>query len=73
MVLFKVHLVLTDLIERVGALTLIIEVVLESWHFGDKFVRFEVILEVTKVGIYLTVIRSLFVSIMLVYVLFFTL
>jgi hypothetical protein len=73
MVFLKVDRVLGDLVKGVDALTLVIEVVLEPRHLGDEFISLEVVLEVAEISIYLTVISSLFVSIVLIDVLFFTL
>lgn len=73
MVFLKIDRVLGDLVKGVNTCTLVIEVALEPRHFGDEFISLEVVLEVAKVSINLTVISSLFVSIMLIDVLFFTL
>lgn len=49
-----------------------IEVVLEPGHFRDELIRLEVVLELTEVVVNLIIIR-LFLSVVLVNVLFFTL
>jgi len=72
-VFFKVDLVLAEFVERMGSLTLIIEVVLESRHLGDEFIRLQVVLEVTQVVINLSVNRLLLVPVVGVDVLLFTL
>jgi len=73
MVFLKVDLVLAEFVERMGSLTLIIEVVLESGHLRDELIRLQVLLEVTQVFINLSVHRRLLVPVVGVDVLLFTL
>ena len=73
MVFLKVDLVLAEFVERMGSLTLIIEVVLESGHLRDELIRLKILLEVTQVIINLSIHRCLLVSVVGVDVLLFTL